>query len=145
MEDCVEDAEIAKLLVLLPQIFCQIELKGIFKISFTRITQICVQQCNLHFFHEIRFNLEINAYIFRETVNQSSGDQQGKLHNKNGQNCTPTNSRNNLMDMAGKNSDTLCCDMCNTKFGFLTRKVGRSNFKANCPPPLVLDYILNSQ
>jgi len=32
------------------------------------------------------------------------------------------NSRNNLTEMAEKNSNTLCCDMCNTKFGFLTRK-----------------------
>ena len=36
---------------------------------------------------------------------------------------TTTNSGDNLAEMAGINSSTLCCDLCNTKFGFLTRKV----------------------
>ena len=33
------------------------------------------------------------------------------------------NFRNYLTEMSGKGSSTLNCDICNTKFGFLTRKV----------------------
>ena len=33
------------------------------------------------------------------------------------------NFRNYITEMSGKGSSTLNCDICNTKFGFLTRKV----------------------
>ena len=102
MEDCVEDVEIIKLLIPLKRALCHSRIKGISiirKVPYSPIQSI---------FHPKYFE---TYYIVVFNFSDQGTSRQTE------------NFRNYLTEMSGKGSSTLNCDICNTKFGFLTRKV----------------------
>ena len=99
MEDCVEDVEIIRLLIPLKRALCHSRIQGIPIVK----KYLSARYIRLKYFE--------TYYIVVFNFSDQGTSRQTE------------NFRNYLTEMSGKGSSPLNCDTCNTKFGFLTRKV----------------------